>query len=646
MLEPCAEQPAGLDICLRVPAGTYSVMGWVLTKPAWAESDGDLFTTIPLHSALVGDPEVTVDADLTVVLDAREATEVEVTTPDHVTGAGNLGAAAGFSWARTAADGTTAAEYLLNPPGSQIEERLFMAPTDEVTVGAFSASSRFRLAAPEVMLEAGGTALHPSYYPPPAFSDQTWQLPVLDGELELPVVDAGTATPAELAGADLDGALALVRRDPAVAVAEQANAAAAAGARMVAVYHHLPGSSADPGAWGIRLDVPTVRLSHEEGLALLDRMAAGPLTATATGTPSSPYLYDLSHTEHGRIPAELSYVADSDELAAVERDFSVQVAGSLSEASWAFEPGADFSATWAHAVPSAPAERVDYYVLDPEIVWQHHVRTPQEPYSGNWPEPFVTPLKLLSTLRTYEEPGTEETSWLRQPLAPGFDSGQPMARQGDVLIIPTAGYVDADGNFAEAVADGFGQGYQGLFQVWHGDELIGEAGGTDLPSGTILLPPGEETFRIDYAIENRTPWVELSTLTRTSWTFVSATTSEDEEPAVVPLLTLDHDLGADLTNRLPGPRDRRGPNEIQVSAGHLAGADTRITGLTVEASYDDGDTWQTLRVRRDGDTFAAHLPNRPPRDNSGFVSFRFSAEDADGNRIDQEVIRAAALPAD
>jgi hypothetical protein len=297
-------------------------------------------------------------------------------------------------------------------------------------------------------------------------------------------------------------------------------------------------------------------------------------------------------------------------------------------------------------VRSAPAARVDYYVPDPAHVWQHNATTPQDPHAQNWPEPFVTPLRLTSTSRTYDEPGTQESSWLRQPLVPGFDGEKPMTRQGDVLIIPTAGYVDAAGNFGEAVADGFGAGYRGLFQVWHGDELLGEAGGTDLPSGTILLPPGEETYRIDYSIENRTPWAALSTHTRTSWTFVSGTTPEDEEAAVVPLLTLDHDLGADLANRLPGPRDRRGPNEIRVTAGHLAGADPRVTGLTVEASFDDGETWRTLRVRRDGDTFSAHLPNRPPRGHTGFVSLRFSAADAAGNRIDQEIIRAAALPED
>lgn len=69
-----------------------------------------------------------------------------------------------------------------------------------------------------------------------------------------------------------------------------------------------------------------------------------------------------------------------------------------------------------------------------------------------------------------------------------------------------------------------------------------------------------------------------------------------------------------------------------------------MTGVTVEASYDDGGTWRALRVRQVRDRFWAQLPFRPPRDHTGFLSLRVGAADGEGNRIDQEIIRAAALP--
>ncbi|WP_157575047.1 S8 family peptidase [Jiangella muralis] len=639
---PCSDGPE-LSWCVRVPAGTYSVMTWVVTKPAWADSDGDPYTATPLYSALVGDPEVTITGDTTLVMDAREAVEVEVATPDHETRA-NLGGSVGFGWARTPADGPATVDFLLSPPGAQLEERAFLQPTEDVTIGSFSASSRFRLTAPDITLDVDGVALAPSYYPPSRLSDVISQFPMLDGELTLPVADAGDGTAADVAATDLDGALALIRRSDAVSVAVQANRAAAAGAALVAVYNDVPGSNDQVGPEVAQLEVPTVRLSHEEGQALLDRLADGAVTATATGTPSSPYVYDLVHLERGRIPAELSYVDRAADLTAVQHDYGVQLSGSLTEVAYPFDAEHDFSASVWVPVPEAPVSRTDYYLDDPGMLWQHAVQTPAVPYGGHWPAPTVVDLTLLGPLQPVAD---GERSWLRQPLVPGFDDQQPMTRHGDQLIIPTAGFVDAAGNFGEAWAGGHdGAGYRSLFQVWHGDELLGEASGILLPSGTIALPPGEETYRIDYSLENRTPWAVLSTRTRTSWTFVSDTTPAGDEPAVVPLLTLGHDLGADLTNRLPAPRDRRGPNEISVEVGHLAGADPRVTGVTVEASYDDGASWRPLRVRRSGDTFKAHLPNRPPRGHTGFLSLRFSAADAAGNRIDQEIIRAAALPPD
>lgn len=639
----CADASDLMTWCARVPAGTYSVMTWLVTKPAWADSDGDPYTATPLYSSLVGDPEVTITGDTSLVLDARDAVEVEIATPDHETRA-NVGGSIGFGWARTPENGPATVDFVVNPPGSQLEERVFLQPTDEVTIGSFNASSRFRLAAPDITLDVDGVELAPSYYAAMDFSDVLSQFPRLDGELTLPVVDAGDGTAADVDAADLDGALALVRRSDAVPVAVQANRAAAAGAALVAVYNDVPGSNDAVGAEVVPLEVPTMRLSHEEGRALLDRLAGGAVTATATGTPSSPYVYDLVHLERGRIPAELRYVDRTADLAAVRHDLGVQLSGSLTEVAYPFAAEHDFSASLPMPVPEAPMSRTAYYVDDPSMLWQHVVQTPQEPYNGLWPRPAVTELRLQGPILPVAD---GEHSWLRQPLVPGFDDQRPMTRRGDQLIIPTAGFVDAAGNFGEAWAGGTdGAGYRQLFQVWHGDELLGEASGIVRPAGTIALPPGEETYRIDYSLENRTSWAALSTRTRTSWTFVSDTTPAGGDPTVVPLLTLDHDLGADLTNRLPAPRDRRGPNEISVEVGQLAGADPRVTALTVEASYDDGASWRPLRVRRSGDTFSAHLPNRPPRGHTGFVSLRFSAADAAGNRIEQEVIRAAALPPD
>jgi hypothetical protein len=62
--------------------------------------------------------------------------------------------------------------------------------------------------------------------------------------------------------------------------------------------------------------------------------------------------------------------------------------------------------------------------------------------------------------------------------------------------------------------------------------------------------------------------------------------------------------------------------------------------VTVEASFDDGGTWQPLRVKGRGDdrTVTIDHPTGP-----GFVSLRATAADSDGNRVEQTIIHAYRL---
>jgi hypothetical protein len=61
-----------------------------------------------------------------------------------------------------------------------------------------------------------------------------------------------------------------------------------------------------------------------------------------------------------------------------------------------------------------------------------------------------------------------------------------------------------------------------------------------------------------------------------------------------------------------------------------------LASLTVQVSYDDGETWQRVVPRRTGSDWLALVQN-PDR---GFVSLRAVAVDADGNSVDQTIIRA------
>ena len=82
------------------------------------------------------------------------------------------------------------------------------------------------------------------------------------------------------------------------------------------------------------------------------------------------------------------------------------------------------------------------------------------------------------------------------------------------------------------------------------------------------------------------------------------------------------------------------PFTIPVSVQDQSGAPvTALRSLTVEASYDDGQSWQRVPLVRAGTGWTA-LVRHPA---AGFVSLRARASDAAGNEVDQTIIRAYGL---
>ncbi|KAB2348498.1 S8 family serine peptidase [Actinomadura rudentiformis] len=114
---------------LRVPSGRYSVMGAVFDS-----TDGKQ------RAALVGDPEVMVDRDVTVTLDGAGSKEVKATVPGKAT------------------ETTMAAAHYVRGNGQGLwgdsvyslssAEKVYAQPTEAVTKGTFKAYSAFRLTAP------------------------------------------------------------------------------------------------------------------------------------------------------------------------------------------------------------------------------------------------------------------------------------------------------------------------------------------------------------------------------------------------------------------------------------------------------------------------------------------------------------------
>ncbi|MEU6714847.1 S8 family serine peptidase [Nonomuraea sp. NPDC046802] len=626
--QECSEEKYGTGTCLLVKPGTYSVLGHIVTMPATQDSTAD---GTPLNTSLVGNPELKITGNTELVLDARKAVEVKVETPDHETKR-NSGAASALMWYRAGERGPALRESMMFFNGAQIEERLFVQPTRKVSTGTFTAATRWRLTAPEITLSTLGLNLEPQYVEPPDFSDFSTEFPRLDGTRLLTAVDAGRGSPQEIGARDMRGKLAVIRRTPGVAVSAQSNAAAAAGAAMVAVYSDRPGSDISSGGTGVKLKVPTVRLSHEEGLKLVERLRRLPVPIVAKGIVASPYVYDLYLREKGRVRDSLTYVVRARSQARIETGYHSQLADdvTVNEARYVFEPWDTSSISFYHAMAKTPRTRIDYVTPDPDLRWTASASTPERPYNTQWPHPETPRIDMASPeFRPYEAGERVEGTMFKQPLLPGVNPSRPVSRSGDVLSVAMEGFVDADGNFSSAHTSDFERGLKTDLRLYQGDTLLWQTNYQASGSGTVT--PDKSDFRIEYSLTNEAEWAKMSTRTKSVWTFSSEHT---EEPTALPLLMAAFDTPADL-------RNQAGSRKLGLSLSHQQGARQNAIGnLSLELSYDDGATWKQARLRDKGGRSYETTLDRSP---SGFVSLRLKAADVKGNSLTQEVIRAYAV---
>jgi hypothetical protein len=152
------------------------------------------------------------------------------------------------------------------------------------------------------------------------------------------------------------------------------------------------------------------------------------------------------------------------------------------------------------------------------------------------------------------------------------------------------------------------------------------------PGVRVNVPPGEAAYRLGVEMTRGEPNL-LSTKVSAVWTFRSGNVAGDK-PAPLPVSAVRFRPPLDAQNTAPAGQSFAVPFEVQRHPGSAAGT---VRTLTVEASYDDGATWQDVRVTRDGQCGTAFLEHPG---GAGFVSLRANATDTAGNTVSQTVIRA------
>src|SRR3712207_1762435 len=143
------------------------------------------------QASLIVRPELRIDRDTTIVLDARKAVPVQIKTPQPATQQEI------FSYHTYRAVGSRRiSNGVMHFPDVRT---LNVTPTQRVAHGRFEFSSRWQLTAPRITARvAAPTSLAVETYP-------MNRMPELDGRRSWQLVYVGTASPEDLAGRDLRG---------------------------------------------------------------------------------------------------------------------------------------------------------------------------------------------------------------------------------------------------------------------------------------------------------------------------------------------------------------------------------------------------------------------------------------------------------
>ncbi|MGW2049916.1 S8 family serine peptidase [Streptomyces sp. NPDC001858] len=592
-------------LTLRLPGDTYSAMMYRAVRGAHGQHSQGL--------AVLGDPEVELTADRTVMFDATQARQMRAVTPkpsmptntrveywrsfDAARPEGNLN------------DWVDSIEF-----DTSYYDSLWVQPSPEkAKVGGFDFTTRWRAPQTPLTVSHDGADLDVIV--------QNGAKPLPDGTAKLDAVFAGTGTAAEYARLSAKGKAAVVRWSAAVSPSQRAQAAHAAGVKLLLVVNE---QSARSNHWygnpdGSLGPVAVASVNRDEGEALIAELSASPtrkvrLRTTAHPVPS--YLYDLVSHHTGGIPQDVTYRADSRNLAQV----NVTLGRGEGEQTQAMETRSDappYAFGYVRSFPAEPVargERTDWVSTDGDFAWQQNVSVPGVVTETSEPV-------------SYRSPGTHEEKWLTPIMRPRLLGKDLPVRQTGYIEFKTRAW---GSNGTAHSGDGtYGQGLSQRTALYQGDTLVGES--TYDYGYAWDLSPEPLPYRLVTEAANDNPsFSRYSTSTRTEWRFVS----EAADGKAVPLVQLDYRVDLDDEGRA-----RR--NADLTLTPSVAGAPrTDVSSLRLEISYDDGATWHRQKTVHRGGVWKADLD--APR-SASFVSLRTTAKDETGGSITQTVTRAYGL---
>jgi hypothetical protein len=555
--------------------------------------------------SLFTDPNITVTKDTEIVIDARKAVPITITTPKP----SEQQAVLSYYVHREYGNGRKISHGVMH---FSTVQQVLVTPTAPVAEGSFEFSSRWQLVAPLVQASVQGVT-------GPLDINLLHRSPSFEGKKRFPLVAAGP----DLRG--VKGAVAVIHssEDGWGNGSEQDQIAATAKAGAAGVILIRP---ADWSAWtvwtpiGDREPIPAMVTTTKDGQKLVDRARLGRATIDLTLTTSSPYLYDVQQVSAGSIPKKIDYKVTTANSARVTTSYADNGGFNWAkEQRFGWRPWQDYSWNDAQRVVQTPKVREEW-VTSGDSLWQHRVH---HLYTWNEMGPLLG--GMTSVPRSYQAQSSKET-WFGPVVRPAAAPGVVSTRTGDRLSLRIPAFVDADGHYtvgettaSSAVLTRNGVEEASLPNAWQ----------------DVITDGGDAAYRLELATERKDAEGEWNwgTSTRTVWDFRSTTASADKAVAL-PLLQVDYDVPTDLYGRVAAR-----PHLIGFNVHQQAGAPAaRSTSLQAEVSFDEGKSWRRIIAVGGHGRYTALVPA-----GKGSVSLRVVAGDGLGNKVTQTVIKAYGI---
>ncbi|MEV6882590.1 S8 family serine peptidase [Streptomyces sp. NPDC051135] len=578
---------------LRLKPGTYSLSSFLDVRGSHGADS--------LGLGFLAAPEVVVDRDREITLDGRELREIAADV-DRRTETRQL-----------------LMEYDREANGSDLfgavqvpltYDSIFAAPTKKVTEGGFEYRTVWRLGKPllevkgigEATVQSGGT--------------------LIEGRTRLPLADVGDIGDGPFPDG-VRGKAVLARLTDGTEPAALAAAAQDVGVKALFVTDDTAGRLM--AWWGTEdnadrpLQIATVSAADARRLREAGRV-------DMTGTRNTPYVYDLSEGHRGAVPDRgLTYRPGHRDLAELHTAYhGAEPAG-----------GGEFRYSLTDTFPIGlgfreridyPVQRTEYVSTGPGQRWHETVTSAGEA------------IEERGGVVAYRGGSSAELDWFKPVWHPylGTGLGWGQQRVGNQLQFNAPGWGDSGPDhtgFGDVWSEG--SGVSQTTSVYLDGELVDQG-----PSSAAYVsdaPADEHTYKLvtDTALD-AARW-PLASKGHAEWTFRSAATPQDRW-TYLPLINLSFDVDTDLAGTVRGGKKLR----VGLGASYVAGApDTgTIGGGGLDVSYDDGKSWQ--RVRLHGGDASWNGTLSVPR-HAEHVSLRATAHDDRGGSVTQEIVRAVAV---